>query len=250
MGSKNTTTTQKADPWKASQPYLRRGLRQSDRLYRQGGYGVPDPSEETMLAQQMTLDRAGGGAPLVSAASGTLQNMMDPQYQSGQLEQVKQNALGTAIPAAVSMFSGSGMTNSSQAMDTVGRAATEAVAPYEYDAYNTAQSRALAASGMAPGMEQAGYLPAQMTGSVGAARDALAGSQTEGAEFQRYLSTLLGLGGMGGSQSTTQPGPSALQTAGGAALGGLGTYGALAANPATAGFALLGGLGSGLLGLL
>ncbi len=73
------------------------------------------------------------------------------------LGQVKQNALGSAIPAAMSMFTGNGMTDSSAAMDTVGRAATEAVAPIDYNAWQGAQDRALAATGQDNATRMAAY---------------------------------------------------------------------------------------------
>jgi hypothetical protein len=76
-----------------------------------------------------------------------LASMMSGKQIYRDLGTVKDNALGSAIPAAVSMFSGNGMTDSSAAMDTVGRAATEAVAPIDYGAWQTAQDRRLQAVG-------------------------------------------------------------------------------------------------------
>lgn len=270
MGSKSQTTVQKADPWGPIQPFLKDVAADAKSLYQQGGFAA-DPyagprvggfSDTTQQAHQMMLDRAAGGSPLLDTAGGTLTSMMDPNYRTSQLEAVKNNALGAAIPAAVSQFAGSGMTNSTMAMDTVGRAATDAVAPYEYGAFESAQGRALQAANMAPAMEAAGYIPSQMVGAVGGQRDAMTQAMID-AEMAKYYETenqpltglqnygnlLMGLGGMGGTSSATAPGPSFGQQLGGAALGGLGTYGMLAANPVTAPFALLGGIGSGLLGL-
>ena len=271
-GGGTQTVTNKADPWAAAQPALQRAIGGAEDLYRRGEFSttpyaaprVAGFGGTTQQAQQMVRDRAGGGAPLLDQASGTLSDMMGGDYQSDLLNRVKDNALGSAVPAAVSMFSGSGMTNSSQAMDTVGRAATEAVAPIEYGAFENAQNRAMSAAGMAPQIEAAGYMPAQMLGGVGASEDALSQAnidadiskyfETENQEvnnFSNYLARLTALGGMGGSSSSTQPSnnPSFLTRAASGGLGGLGAYGALAANPATAGVAVPLGVAAGLMGM-
>jgi len=270
MGSKNQTTTQKMEPWAEAQPFLKGALGDAESLYNQGAF-APNPysgqrvagfGDASVMSQDMMMRQA-QQPQLAGQASGFLGNMMDPGYQSQQLDQVKQNALGSAIPSAVSMFSGSGMTNSSQAMDTVGRAATEAVAPYEYNAFNMAQDRGMQAAGMAPSIDRAGYLPATMIGAVGASQDAMRQQQiqadmqryyeTEGQDaqnFNGYLSSIMGLGGMGGTSSQTQPGPSTLQNVASGALTGIGTYGSLMAagltNPVTAPLAI----GAGVLGMM
>lgn len=269
-GSSNTTTVQRADPWGPTQSYLRNAMAEAGQIHGEGGltadpYGGPRVaglSDPSRMAQQMMMGQA-QGPNVTSAAAGTLSGMMDPSQYNARLEQVKENALGSAIPAAVSMFSGSGMTDSSTAMDHVGRAAAQAVAPLEYGAYQQAQDRAMQASAMAPSIDQAGYLPAQMVGRVGQAQDQMrqaeidadmarhyeTGSQ-QGRELEAYTNLLLGYGGMGGSQSATMPGASTGQRIGGSLLGGLGTYGALMSNPVTAPFGVVGGLGAGLMGLL
>lgn len=269
------TQTATSSPWAPTVPYLKDAMAQNEALYQQGAFS-PDPyqgqrvagfGDVTQRANEMMMQRAGGGAPLVDAAQGTLTGMMAGQANPA-LEAVKQNALASAVPAAAAMFSGSGMTNSTQAMDTVGRAAMDAVAPYEYGAFDTAQGRAMQAAGMAPGIERAGYMPAAMMGTVGGMQDAMQQAmidsemqkhyETEGqdaANFQNYLANLSGMGAMGGTTSTVMQGsptqgPSFLRRGGSSLLGGLGTYGAFAANPATAPFAIAGGIGAGLMGML
>ena len=269
-GGGGQTVTQKADPWRGAQTDLRTLLVKGRDLQKRGGFApevfagdrVAGFGDTSQMGQDMMIGAA-QGPNATSSAQGFLGRMMDGGYQSDQLEQVKQNALGSAVPAATAMFSGSGMLNSSQAMDTVGRAAAEAVAPYEYGAFENAQARGLSAAGMAPQIDAAGYLPGQMMSSVGAAQDAMRqaeidaemaqfyeGANSEAKNLEGYARLALPISGQGGMSSSTQPGPSMLQTMGGSALGGLGTYGALAANPATAPYAMIGGLGAGLLGLL
>lgn len=267
MGGKKQTVTQKNEPWAPAQGYLRNAFGQAEQLFKNGDFAA-DPyqgqtvagfGDATQGAQQGILDRAAGGAPGIDAARSTLMGIMGGNAYGG-MQGVRDNILGSAIPAATSMFSGSGMTNSSTAMDGVGRAATEALAPFEYGAYENQQNRAMQAAGMMPGMEQAAYLPQQMQMQVGQQQDIMRQAQLDAerskyyekegqaaANFQPYLNAIMGLGGMGGSASTTSPvqgtglGP--------AVMGGLGMYGSLLGAGLTGGTAGLGGLLAGLAGL-
>jgi hypothetical protein len=345
MGSKNTTTVQKADPWAPVQSYLKDMLPLSQNLFNQGGFGpesftsatgqstVAPQSAATQDALARISAMASGSSPLLAGGAntvnagmnasslgggvgnaftsgmnasslgggvgGVLSNFMDPAASAANLDAVKANALGSAIPAATSMFSGSGMANSSAAMDTVGRAATDAIAPYQYGANENALARAMQAAGlmqgaqagdnaqrlqaaglmqgaqagdtaqrlqaasMAPSMYQAGYMPAQMQGQVGSSQDAYAqalrdaqvGAYTQDANapmtnIMNYAGLLQGQSGLGGTQSSTAPGQSFAQRAGGSLLGGLGMYGALAGASIPAPFAAGGGILAGLMGLL
>ena len=221
---------------------------------------VPGFGSTTTGAMQAILDRAGGGAPGIDAARSTLMGIMGGTG-FGNMQGVRDNILGSAIPAATSMFSGSGMTNSSTAMDGVGRAATEALAPFEYGAFENQQNRAMQAAGMMPGMEQAAYLPEQMRMQVGQSQDALAQNRATAAQqaygeaagmrsanFQPYLQAIMGLGGMGGNSSQTSPQQGT--GLGPAIMGGLGAYGTLAGIEGIgSGMAGLGGLLAGLAGL-
>ena len=221
---------------------------------------VPGFGSTTTGAMQAILDRAGGGAPGIDAARSTLMGIMGGTG-FGNMQGVRDNILGSAIPAATSMFSGSGMTNSSTAMDGVGRAATEALAPFEYGAFENQQNRAMQAAGMMPGMEQAAYLPEQMRMQVGQSQDALAQNRATAAQqaygeaagmksanFQPYLQAIMGLGGMGGNSSQTSPQQGT--GLGPAIMGGLGAYGTLAGISGISGTtAGLGGLLAGLAGL-
>lgn len=268
MGGKKQTVTQKTSPWGPAQGYLKDAFGQASELYDQGkfsaapyeGQRVAGFGDATQGAQQGIMDMAAGGAPGTEAARNTLMGMMSGSGFSN-MQGVRDNILGSAIPAATSMFSGSGMTNSSAAMDGVGRAATEALAPFEYGAFENQQGRAMQAAGMMPGMDAAMYNPMLMQSQVGGQQDAMRQQQinaemqkySEGqgqaaANFQPYLQAIMGLGGMGGSSSQTSPvsgtgiGP--------AVMGGLGAYGTLAGIPGIGGgMAGLGGILAGLAGL-
>lgn len=220
---------------------------------------IPGFSDTTQGAMQSILNRAGQGAPGLDTARSFLSGMMGGNMYDG-MQGVRNNILGSAIPAATSMFSGSGMTNSSAAMDGVGRAATEALAPFEYGAYENAQNRGMQAAGMMPGMEQAMYMPAQMQLGMGQMQDQLSQQRASMAQqaygeaagmpannFSPYLNAIMGLGGMGSSGSQTSPvqgtglGP--------AVMGGLGMYGTLAGAGMGGGMAGLGGALAALAGL-
>jgi hypothetical protein len=267
MGGKKQTVTQKSSPWGPAQGFLKDAMQQASDLFQSGSFAPAPyqgqrtitPSAATTGAQEGILNMAAGGTPGLDAAKSFLTNAMGGGMYEG-MQGVRNNILGSAIPAAASMFSGSGMTNSSTAMDGVGRAASEALAPFEYGAYENAQNRAMSAAGMMPGMEQASYLPFQMQSQVGAQQDAQQAAQiqadmakyyeTEGqaaANFQPYLNAIMGLGGMGGQSSTTSP----MQGTGlGPAItGGLGMYGTLAGAGLSGGMSGLGGLLAGLAGL-
>ncbi len=268
MGGKKQTVTQKSSPWAAAQPFLKNALGQAEDLYNSGAFSATPYSgdrvagfgDATTGAQQGILDMAAGGAPGTAAARDTMLGMLSGGANPN-LAAVKQNALGSAIPAAASMFSGSGMINSSTAMDGVGRAATDAIAPYEYQAYDTAQNRAMQAAGMLPGLDQAMYNPMLMQSQVGAQQDQMAQAEIDAAmkkyyegegqaaaNFSPYLQAIMGLGGMGGTSSTTSP--QAGTGLGPAIMGGLGTYGALAGlSGVSGGMAGAGGILAALAGL-
>lgn len=275
-GSKSpssTTQTQRMEPWGPAQGALRDAIGAAQGMFQSGGF-APQQYQGSMVAgfgnttQQglrSIMQQAGGGTPGTDAALGYVQGAVNGQNQYNDLQGVRDNILSSAIPAAVSQFAGSGLTNSSVAQAGVGDAAAAALAPFEYDAYNQQQNRALQAAQLAPGLERAQYLPGQMQLQIGGMQDQLAQAQLndranrynqnanqELNNFNGYLQAIMGLGGLGGTQTgtATQPGASFGQQVGGSLLGGLGAYGALAANPVTAPFAIAGGIGSGLLGLL
>lgn len=268
MSGGSETIVNKSDPPAYILPQLRQASQATARMYRAGDLapspyegarvaGFSDPTQASHIAM---MDRASGGAPAIDAARGAVIDMAqgaDGIYRN--LDAVRQDALGAAVPAAAAIFSGSGMTNSTSAMDTVGRAATQAVAPIEYGAWNAAQDRRLAAAGMAPAIEQASYLPAMMMGRVGAAQDAMAQARIQAdmaAHYERenqaaanlmaYNQALMGLGGMGGTQTQTAPGPSVGERVGSGLFGGAAMYGALAGTP----YALPLAIGAGVAGML
>ena len=269
-GGGDTTTVQKADPWVGAQPNLYKGLADAKKLYNQGklspeayeGDRVAGFGDTTQAAHGSILDVAGGqqGAldTALSTATGTA---MGDGGIYRDLDAVKKSALESVMPSVMSAFGGSGMQDSSTARMEAATAATNAIAPIEYGAYGQAKDRALSAAGMIPGLSQAQYIPSQMMGQVGSSQDAMSQSildsdiarhyETESRDaraLERFSNLSLGYGGLGGSSTRTQSGggSSGFGQIAGAGLGGLGAYGALAANPITAPFAIGGGILSGL----
>lgn len=276
-GDNDQTTTQKAEPWSPMQGYLKDAALYNQQAFQSGGL-TPQPlggsmSDETLRSMQMISNQANAGAPNIDRANGYLGTMMDPYgympslaWNPGEQMAMMGNAIQNdvmddVIPSAVSQFAGSGMGNSTLAMDTVGDAAstavTNAIAPYWNAAldrssanFNAAADRGMTAAQMAPGMEMASYMPAQMLGQVGSQIDsheeAMANAPIQG--FNNYLANIMGLGGMGSTGSYTKPGPSTGQQIAAGGLTGLGAYGALAG--ASVPFAGPLAIGAGLLGML
>lgn len=269
MGGSNTTTVEKSDPWRPLQHPMAHGANMAYTMALDGAYS-PTPyggervagfSAPTQIGQGMAMDRALSGAPSTEAAQGVLSRMMGPQED--RIAGVTKRALDEAVPAAVAQFAGSGMGNSTLAMDTVGKAATDAVAPIVFGAEEAAMDRALGAARMAPAMDQASYLPSQVMSQVGAQHDAMNQAKIDaamGAHYEHenqdvqniegYLNSLAMLQG-GGERTSTSPGASTAQKVAGSALGGLGTYAALSAIPGVGmPLAIGGGTLAAMMGLL
>ena len=131
------------------------------------------------------------------------------------------------------------------------------------NAYNQGLNQQARMMALMPQTLGLGMYPSQIYGDVGAQRQGQAQlginedvsryNYDQNAEYNRlsqYMNTLQGT--PWGGSSVTGPDPNASSTASqlaGGGLMGLGTYGLLAANPATAPFALGGGLLAGSMGL-
>lgn len=238
MGSKGSTSTSNTvtEPWEASQPLLKQLLGDTGAQYDAGSFDIqPWPgirvapqSGMTQDALQGFADIAGAGNPITPAATQGFMDMMDPSGFGG-MDALKANALGEIMPAAMQSFSGAGMLDSSLAADAAGRAATQAIAPIEYGAWQQAQNRKLGALGMTPQLAASQYLDPQMLSMAGQQQDAFNQNVLNAAmgafgeeqmrpydELQRAASLAMGFGGMGGTGAQKQGGgSSALGTAGG-----------------------------------
>lgn len=198
------TGTQTQNPYAAAIPGLQQILTGASGLYDSGQLAQQaDFTPDQLEAFQGIRDLAGQPG-IVGEGQATLSRLMDPsQYRQG-LEGVRQDVLGGAIPAAVAQFSGSGLTDSSVAQQEVGRAASQALAPVEYGAYQQAQDRALQAAGAAPGFQAAQYLPLQMLAGIGGQQQqqAQAGLDLPYQALQRLSGLTLPIGALGGTTQT------------------------------------------------
>ena len=182
------------------------------------------------------------------------------QYATGLGEQARQGERGYQV-GAQQFLTGLGE-------DTYQRERERQVGAQQYltglgeQAAQFGLGQRMQAAGMLPGLAQQqqnmAYQNAAALGSVGAQETAyqqsLLNAEKEKYDYnqmapwqlaQLYAQLISGAGG--GTQSQNMYGPSGLQQVAGAGMAGLGTWGMLAANPATAGYAIP--IGAGMAGL-
>jgi hypothetical protein len=126
---------------------------------------------------------------------------------------------------------------------------------------NQGLQRNLQAAALAPTMDAARYNDANMLRSVGAAYEGKSMEELQDEinrynalqardweQLKRYAGVVQGTGSLGSSTTTTQPGPSTLQTTMGGALSGAGLLGTLGGTAALGPFGLALPIGGALLG--
>lgn len=183
------------------------------------------------MPQAYTGDRVAGFSPQTIAALQALETgsgLADPsianltQLMSGDnmyrdFDTIRGMVADDVKSQLGSTFSG-GAVNSSLAQDTYTRALGEALAGVEYGAYNDAQNRRLSAIGMAPsiaGLQMDEEKAALVGGSIydDMAQRELDAEMAEYRELENqdlnalkeYANIAMGVGGMGGTKSETQP---------------------------------------------
>lgn len=221
FGGGSSTQRTVNEPWAAAQPALRQGLADGQNLYGQGGFRI-DPYQGQRVAQYSPQTLGGidalyatGNNPLTGATSDALlSNLnMDDTYRDMDLirsrvsDDVKANLSG--------MFAG-GAINSGMAGGYASSQMAEALAGVEYDQFNNAKSRQLAAIGLAPqtanmGRQDAsamltagGLLDSQNQANIDA--DMQLYYETESADMDalnRYSAFAQGFGGLGGTGSAS-----------------------------------------------
>lgn len=222
MGS-SSTTTQRADPWGPTQPYLKEGLKDAGKLYDKGGFNI-QPYQGDLVANRDPLSMAaynaaggvaGGALDNASAASGALTRAMDPSmspYMGG----VIQNTIDSIMPGINSSFAGSGMTGSGLHAQNLSRGLSSGVAGVLDSAWQQAQNRSLQAAGMVPGINDAAYGAINFLDTMGQGNQkqaqqeinaqVLQDQQAKTAELsaiQDYLALTSGIGSAFGVQSST-----------------------------------------------
>ncbi len=224
MGSSQSTTTQKADPWGPSQPYIKQGLEDAGALYNAGGFNI-SPYDGSMVAgydpMRAAADSAAPGvaqSTLGAAGAGlnALSQFFDPNQQSAQFGQVVQNTIDNIMPQINGSFAGSGMTGSGLHAQNLSKGVSAGVADVLNQNYQQGANRSLTAAGMVPGMNNAAYGAVDFLNTQGANRqnysqdvinaDVLADQQKKSAAMaaiQDYMSLVSGVGSAFGVQSST-----------------------------------------------
>lgn len=235
MGS-SSTTTQNNKPYAAAQPGIDFGLGQADALFKAGGFqNNPYPGQLVagydqfeQQADAMAPQAASGGYGAAQQAQGYLGNMMDPNYQSAQLDQVRSNVIDRIMPQINQTFAMQGRTGGGLHQQTLAEGLARGLGEVEYGAQQANMSRGMQAAGMVPSINAAGYGAADWLRGAGQQRrgydqsqiaaDALKYDQTQSAEadaLQRYLALTTGAGSMFGVQTAkTQQNPGLLQILG------------------------------------
>jgi hypothetical protein len=224
MGS-TSTTTQKADPYKPTQPYIAQGLKDAGALYDAGGFNI-SPYEGSMVAgydpMRAQADAATGGVVqnglnMAGQGQNALTAAMDPNARSGAFGQVVQNTINSIMPGINSSFAGSGMTGSGLHAQNLAKGLGAGIADVENQAWQQGQDRAVTAAGMVPGLNNAAYGALDYLRGAGADRqeygqnvlnaDIIKDQQTKTAgqnAIQDYLALMSGVGSQFGIQKSTQ----------------------------------------------
>lgn len=249
------TVTQSNTPWQSTA--LQKGIDSAQTVldtpqqyYDGQTYANFDPLQSQ--AQTGIINQANMGAPGISAANtannatlgGDYLNGGNPAY-SAMVNRATQplinNFQDNIVPAINSDYSGAGRYGSGiarqnqlgQQADILSRNIGDISANLAYQNYGTERQNMMAAAQMAPGLEQASYMPYQMMDQVGQQRQGMEqnaimdeinrfnfGQNEEANRIGRYMG-LVG-GGYGGQSTSVQPvqsGNGLMQMAGLASMG-------------------------------
>lgn len=263
-GSPTQTTIQKSDPWSGQQPYLTKGFQAAESRmlnttpkYFPGSTVVPY-SPETVMAMNLTKNRALNGSPITAASTDELTKTLRGDYLYGGspgFTAAVQSAFDKAVPGIDSQFELAGRHNSGLNQTAIAKAFGDAYAD-QYGAERTNQMRAMM---FAPQVAESEYNDYSKLASVGAQNEALQqeklADQVARHDFsqtvaQRQLQEYMNLinGNYGSQTTTTGPAmqqPTYYRNQGAGFLGGA-MQGAQLGNMLLPG--LGGSIGGGLLG--
>lgn len=234
--SQKATTTQ--TPWGPAQGALQNVLGDASALYSQGGFETPAYQGHRVASfspqTQSALTAMGQASPMTGQAQDAWAQMMaaGPADIAG----LKQTVTGDVNAALGSRFGG--QMGNSLVQQSFARGVGDALAPIEYGAYNDLMNRRMQGISMAPALQGMGMQDNAAALQAGGIQDDLAQRQINAnmQAFQddsgakknaliEYSNMVRGIGGMGGSGTTTQPG-NPLQSLGAGVFGGLQGYGA------------------------
>ena len=228
MGGKSQTSTSKSEPWKVAQPYIKESMAGAQDLYRSGQGFNPYPGSMVVPFSQQSTDALSGmenlarqGNPAATAtqdwATGIMRgdslNNPNPYFQANLDRQ--SGGMADDINRG---FSQSGRYGSASHMGGLG----EQLGNFRGNALaqNWQQERGLQSqvAGMVPNIYQAQFQPFQNLGQVGTAYEGKTQQEIADAarlfegyqqapykQLQFYNSMASGAGGLGGTQTNTQP---------------------------------------------
>ena len=220
---------------------------------------------------QMGLSGIAGRAmtpPITLPAEAELGRTLSGQYlDAGNpfFQQMMQRVAREVRPRIDTQFAQGRRLGSGLHGEATSRSLADAAASLSFQNYGQERDRMQRAVQMAPGLEQAGYLPMQQLMGVGSMREGLARqelaeqmqrhafAQAEPSQRLGVYASLLGQNptGMGGTSTTTGPGPTGFNPfIGGLGMGmqGLGLLGMFGGLGGLGGGASLAGFGGGLTG--
>ena len=247
-GGGTTTSTQKSEPWKALQPYLKDVFGQAQGIYQgQGPEYYPDPnvvpfSPISQLGLQMMQGRAFEGSPLIDESQSQLQKTIGGDYLNANpyLDAAYERGARAIMPSINATFGMGGRTGSGAHQDALGTGLADLATGIYGGNYQQERDRQMAALGMAPSMSMLDYADLDRLLGVGSAYESkdqqYLQDQINRFDYYQNLPTQkledyakFFTGNFGGKTTTTQPtyGGDPLMQALGLGLTGLGAFGGL-----------------------
>lgn len=246
--TQDNTSSQETTPWAPTVRPLQSTIRQSNRLYRERlgqeyfpgqTYAGFDPLQTQ--AQNMGIERATNGSPLVQGAQGMIGDTLGGNFLSAgnpYFQNMIHGVTSAVMPGINATFSRAGRTGSDAHGYGLAQGMTDAFGRLAFDNYSQERGNQMQAAGMAPNLAREDYFDIGMLGEIGSERQRMAqrGIDEERARYQfdqdrranalrerqAILFPAAGLGGTstGTSTSTMTTTPDPLQQALGVGLMG------------------------------
>ena len=253
MGSKNkTTATTTQQPWSPAQGNLKDALGAAQGLYDGGGFEYT-PYQGNRVATfsaptQAAMANMSQASPVTAQAQAAYGDVMGQTF-----DDMRQTVTDDTLAALGTRFAGD--MGNSLVRQSFARGLGSALAGAE----NGFRQTQLQGISMAPTIQGMGFADNAQMLQAGGLQDqrnqaVINSNIQQDMEAQtgkknaliEYSNLVRGIGGMGGSASTSQPGQNPIAGLAAGGLNGLGTYGMMMANPATAPLAIPAGIFAGL----
>lgn len=228
-GGGSQTTVQKSEPWAGAQPYLKDLMAKAQTVYGSGAgtsyypFSTVVPfAPQTELALQATEQRALAGSPLVDAGQNYLSDLLSSQYLNNNpyLDATFDRMKGKVVDTVNSTFSQAGRYGSGSHQDVMMEGLSDLANQVYGENYAKERGYMQQALPFAPQYAREDYADAQALAGVGEARQNMASAELQDImnrwdfgqnapwdQLNRYNAIVQGYGSLGGTQTTTQPGP-------------------------------------------